>query len=89
MNKSVPKKMRIGFELRVNPSGEVGESKWIRVGNLFNSVNEAAEFRAKKYPNVTKYLIMGVKTTALPKIPARYTVASEKSETKKGTQNAS
>lgn len=88
MNKTVPKKMKMGYELRINQTGVRGEENWKRVGTLFGSSQEASEYRARKYPNVQKYTIMGVKVSAFPKVRERYMFVTEKSEKKGGTHNA-
>lgn len=89
-NRTTPKKIKMGYELRINQSGEKGQKNWLRVGTLFGSTAAASEYRARKYPKVTKYIILGVRLAAPDPDQPRFMFAPEKKEEqKKGTHNAS
>lgn len=87
-NKTTPKKIKMGYELRINRSGEAGEKNWDRAGGTFPSTQAASEYREKKYPNIKKYIILGIRVSAPDKDQPRYMSSSEKPETKKGSNNA-
>lgn len=77
-NKSSTKTMKLGYELRINRSGKSGEENWERVGPLFSTTLSASEYRESKYPNVLKYVILGVKINNFPKVKERFMFVSEK-----------
>ncbi len=86
-NKTTPKSMRMGYELRINRSGENGARNWDRVGGTFSSTEAASDYKKKKYPTVTKYVVMGVRVSAPDKDQPRFMSVSEKLEPKKGASN--
>lgn len=77
----------MGYELRINRTGQKGDAYWERVG-LFNSSQEASDYRNSKYPTITKYTILGVKLSAPAKENIKFMFVTQKEAKKGGTHNA-
>ena len=56
---------KVGYALRINRTGESGESNWEKVG-VFTSRYEAQTERDTKYANVKRATITGVRVNVEP-----------------------
>lgn len=63
-NRTVPKKVKMGYGLFINRTGEKGNAAWERVGFLFNSANDANMWREANHPSVSKWRIQTIRISA-------------------------
>lgn len=60
-NRSIPKKLKMGYALYINRTGNKGGQWWERVGFLFTSSLEASTYREREYPGVNKWSVQAVR----------------------------
>lgn len=62
MNKTIPKKVCVGYALWINR--ETTKGKWERVGFLFNNGREASEYRERFYGDTPRWSVNRVRISA-------------------------
>lgn len=66
MKRSNQKKQKVGYRLSINRAAVAGDRNWELVGYLFKTTHEAAQYKAQKYPGITKFKIEGVRVNVEP-----------------------
>lgn len=64
MVKHAPARKIVGYKVEINRTGQKG--KWERVGFLFNSRGEAAEYRSRNYPSVQGARVQAIRVDCTP-----------------------
>lgn len=82
MNKSTQKKLHMGFELKINRTGQKGSENWVRVAGIFPSISTAKKYCFLNHENLAEKQIqvMGLYVEAIPKFKHRFHSSLSKKE---------